>query len=1234
MFAHLHTHSYYSLLEGLSSPKDLAMRAKELGCPALGLTDKTSMHGCIDFYKACKEVDIKPVIGTEVYVAETSRFDTSQKTGTKKHNLILLATSHLGYENLLQITTKSHIEGFYYKPRVDKELLKEYSKDLIALSSDHYGEIAQAVLMGKSDEEILKIIQGFQDIFGKERFFLELMDHPEISGRNTINQKFIEIGKSQNVPLIVSNNAHYARKDDMEAHEVILCLQTGKDFHDPSRFSMREGDYSLKPYEEIKEAFPDQEQAFTNTLDIANQCSYNFVFGKNLIPSFEIPKSETETNDQYIYFRKLCYQGLLTRYPELPLKQEDISILIALKNIPTLGKEITQITTDELKEYAEKTFTDEKQKLLKKLTTEQRVIIDRLEYEMCAINEMGFYTYFLIVHDFVYWARQHDIAVGPGRGSAAGALISYCLTITDIDPLTYNLLFERFLNPARVSMPDIDLDFEDVRRGEVLEYVIEKYGKYNVANVATFGTMKARQAVKDVGRALGIPYQEMDKVVKLITEKLGTKLKTIMESNPDIKEIIANNEQLKKVFTLGLKIEGVVRQLGVHACAVIISEKPLTVYTALQYPPKDKTSFVTQYSAKPLEMLGLLKMDFLGLRNLTVLQLAVNIIEKKRDIKIDMSLLPLDDQKTFDLFSRGETKGVFQFESDGMRKWLKELKPDNIEDIIAMAAMYRPGPLAWIPVYVGNKHKTKVTFPTDEGKKNFESLIGLLEKYPKVKKILEPSNLIPIYQEQILQIAQEFSGFSLGEADLLRRAIGKKIAEELMAQKQKFIDGAVNLGRSKEDAVFLFERGIEPFADYGFNKSHAACYAIIAYRTAYLKAHYPTEFMTALLTTVEDSTDKLIVWLEDCQNMNITILPPDINESDVHFTAIREGAIRFGLNAIKGLGIEVAKEIVRYRESAGNFNNLEDFVKRIPNNVLNKKTLEALAYGGAFDRFNMPRDTITKNTDIISMYAKEYAKNASSGQIDLFGDSIDSSLAHRLVLENPSPDSHLALLKKEKTVLGFYVSSHPLLGITKYIKTGAKLIGELSPKDVGRKVTLVCLIATIKKLMTKKGEMMAFLKLEDISSEIEGIIFPKTYVETSPFLIEDSLVKVRGKLELRDGAGQILIEEIKPLSLETMSDNAKKLELFDEQEKKIFMKNSLVDEPEKHEEMIIIELPSQDQSLLATLKQELESLKNGHTNIKLKIGDTIITTPYKKEVSENILKKYTSTIEIANSLPQ
>lgn len=1227
MYVHLHTHSYYSILEGLSSPANLAKRAKELGSPALALTDRSSMYGAIEFYKACKEEGIRPVIGCEMYLASTNRFDTTQSTGTKRFNIVLIAENHEGYKNLLMLTTKAYTEGFYYKPRIDKDLLREHSKGLICLTSNIGGEVPKGIIGRKTDEELLKIIEEYHDIFGKENVFLELEHHPDAPGQDLVNEKLISLARTHDLPLVVANNAHYARKEDQEAHEIILCLQSGKDYDDPSRFSMREGDYSLRDFKELQEYFKDVPEAFENTIKIAERCSYDFQFGENLIPSFEIPKEEN-TDDPEFYFRKLCYNGLLDRY-ELDLSVEDIPTLLDIIPGKELGKTLTETSPEELKELAESTYSEKKRQLINALPEAQKTIVDRLEYEICVINEMGFCTYFLIVQDFVNWAKSQDIAVGPGRGSAAGAIIAYVLKITDIDPLHYNLLFERFLNPARVSMPDIDMDFEDSRRNEVLEYVANKYGRYNVAQVATFGTLKAKQAVKDVGRSLAIPYQEMDGVAKKITEKLGTKLAQIVETNPEIKDLL-KEERYKRVFDLGLKVEGVVRQIGVHACAVMISEKPLTEYTALQYPPKDKNFFLTQYSMKPLEMLGLLKMDFLGLRNLTILQIAKKIIKRTKDVDIDLGKLPLKDQKTFELFSRGDTKGVFQFESEGMRKWLKELKPDDIEDIIAMASMYRPGPLAWIPVYVGIKHNLDIEFPDDEAEKNFRALEGLLSKYPEIKEILDTTNMIPIYQEQILQIAQRFSGFSLGQADLLRRAIGKKIASELMAQKKKFIDGAVELGRSAEDAKFLFERGIEPFADYGFNKSHAACYAVIAYQTAYLKAHYPTEFMTALLSTVEDNTDKLVIQLEDATYMGIEILAPDINESLVHFTAIEDGVIRFGLNAIKGLGQEIAKAIVKAREAHVKFETLEDFLTKVPLQVINRKTMEALILGGALDCFGYNRGTLMRNLETLIIYAKEHYKQAQCGQTSIFSMFDEEVEAEKLHLHVTNSMSLHEALKLEKQYLGFYVTGHPLQGLSKYIAKGATLIHKLSSKHLGKARTFVGIVSHTKKIMTKTGKLMVTGVLEDPTGEIPFVMFPKSYDAHGHHIQEDAVLKCTGTLDSRNGASQLLLNECTPLKLESMIARAKDLKLYDPNEQRIIggkkeINNeakgtkSLPKGPVKKE--ITIALTEADVHKLAELKDFLSEYEKGSTSIALKFAEKIINTPYKVQGDDSFEDK-------------
>jgi len=1266
MFVHLHNHSHYSLLEGLSSPKALAKQAKELGQPGIALTDKSVMYGAVEFYKACKDLEIKPVIGCEFYVAQNSRLDMTAQTGTKRNNLILIAYNHAGYKNLLTLSTKAFIEGFYYKPRIDKELLKEYNEGLLCLSSDIWGELPQAIIRGKSEEELLGIISEHQDIFGKENYFLEMMHHPHLEDQAAINARLIQLHKDHNLPLVVTNNTHYAKPEQKDAHEIILCIQTGKDFDDPSRFTMREGDYSLRTEEDLRSQFPDDlSRAFDNTVSIMERCHYDFVFGKNLIPAYKIP--ETEKSEEY-YFRKLCWEGALDRY-HLPFTEKDIPVLVIKAETTGLGKELTKSTPEELKTYAEASYTEAKKDLLKDLTQEQKEIVDRLEYEMCVINEMGFCTYFLIVGDFVNWAKDQGIAVGPGRGSAAGAIVTYVLKITDLDPLPFSLLFERFLNPARVSMPDIDMDFEDVRRGEVLDYVTHKYGKLNVAQMSTFGTMKAKQAVKDVGRSLGIPYQEMDLVAKKMTEKLGTGLKEIMDTNPEIIEVM-KDDRYKRVFDLALQIEGVVRQFGVHACGVVISEKELTEYTALQYPPKDKKYLVTQYSMKPIEGLGLLKMDFLGLRNLTILREAVEIIKRTKGVSIDVNTLPYDDKKTYELFARGDTKGVFQFESEGMRKWLKELKPNCFEDIIAMVSMYRPGPMAWIPVYIGKKHNLNIQFPSKEDEDNFIKLEKVLDKYPEVKKILENTNLIPIYQEQILQLAQKFSGFSLGGADLLRRAIGKKIASELMAQKEKFIEGAQELGNDPDDAKFLFERGIEPFADYGFNKSHAACYALVAYQTGYLKAHYPTEFMTALISTVEDNTEKLVIQIEDCSSMNIEILAPDFNESRVHFTAIRDGEIRFGLNAIKGFGEEAAKKIVAERDKNGPFTTVEDFLSRIPQDIVNRKSLEALILSGSMECLHVDRKILFVSMENLIAYAKERSQQTASGQLDIFG-LMDDTSAPTITYNKAEPSTILERLFWERQILGFYVTGHPLQGLGPYMKKTAKLIEDFTEEDVKKSFTIIGFVSKVKKIMTKNKDLMAYMTVEGISKSILAIAFPKTYTPYAPFIQEEKFVKLTGNFDIRNGEAQFLIKEIKGIHIDAMIANATKdgtynpkeraslgitplafvkvVEEVDEEGNVIavntvptvqeqetaqvqnsdapFQENTESEEPEETTPLFTITLTDPNVEILAQLKKYLSELEKGNTQVVLEIQGKSISTPYSITITEQIEKDISTIVQ-------
>ena len=1088
-FVHLHVHSHYSLLDGLSTPEAYAKKAVEQGAPAVGLTDHGVMHGGIEFYKACKKLNVKPILGCEVYIAFNKLTDKRHQVDNKRTHCVLLAETQEGYENLLKMTTVAHLEGYYYKPRVDWDLLKQHSKGLIALSACLQGDLPEAIL-NHDDDKIKEVIQRFIGTFGKENFYLELQDHPALPQQQVVNDRLIELGKEYGLPLVATNDCHYANPNDNEAQDIMLCIQTGKNLTDAGRMSMMNGDYSMRSPEEMWDAFGHVPEALENTLKIAERCNVKFEFGKYRIPSFPVPDNKNPAE----YLKELCYKGIVQKY-ELPH------------------------TSDELMSRATG------------ITEEERALADRLDFELKVITDMGFVGYFLIVWDFVKWSKDHEIVVGPGRGSAAGALVSYSLDITEIDPLKYKLLFERFLNPARISMPDIDLDFADNRRDEVIDYVAQKYGRDRVAQICTFGTMAARAAVKDVGRVLGVPFSEMNEFAKLIPEKPGTSLDEALEQSPELKQQSESSDIFKQVMANALKLEGAVRHVSVHACAVVIADEPLTKYTALQHPPKDETGIITQYEAKSLETLGLLKMDFLGLKNLTILQTALKIIERTKGKKINLKKISITDKKTYSLLARGETTGVFQLESSGMKRYLKELKPTEFEDIIAMVALYRPGPMEWIPDYIKGKHNANAVHYL----------------HPSLQPILSNTFGIAIYQEQILQIAQAFSGFSLGEADLLRRAIGKKIAAELEAQKEKFITGAVNKGYKRDLAVMIFEKVVEPFAGYGFNKSHAACYAMIAYETAYLKAHYPTEFMTALMSADYGNTDRIVIEIGECDQMGIKVLPPDVNESLSKFTYVEDGKIRFGLSAIKGLGDESVRVIIEAKEKEGKFKSIEDFARRVPAKVLNKKSIEALAYCGAMDSLG-ERKQIGLNYELVAEFGKKADASHLEGQAGLFDSIAETTPIEHLELPKVEPATPAERLKWEKDYLGLYVSSHPLAGLKKYFQRKLIPLDQLHTKTVGKPIKVGGLVTSLRKVVTKKGDNMAMLSIEDPFGKADAVIFPKTYGECSGVLVDDAILIIEGTLEKRNADLQIIVNKVTAVPLDKLQAVAKKEGLWTEGE--------------------------------------------------------------------------------------
>jgi len=1068
-FVHLHCHSTYSLLEAVPTPEEIVERAVELKQNAVGLADKGYTYGLIEFAKACEKKGVKPILGLETYVAARTRHDKESSADTRRYPVVLLAETTEGYRNLLELATKAALEGMYYKPRVDAELLKQYGKGLIALTGPIGGAIPQAALAEDFDR-VKELTKLYREWFGAENLYFELMDLPNVPGQREVNQQLVRFGKELNMPLVATCNSHYCKREDAEAHDVLLCIQKNSNVKDTSRFTMRDSDFSMRPFEEMKEAFSRTPEALENTRIIADRCSVDIPFGTYRIPKFPVAKNENEES----LLRKFAEEGLAKKYSE---------------NLKDPKKE--------------------------------KIISERFEYELGVIKRMGFSGYFLIVADFIAEAKRRGITVGPGRGSAAGSIVSYALDITTLDPLEHGLLFERFLNPDRISMPDIDIDFADTRRDEVLDYVRGKYGADKVIQICTFGTLAARAAVKDVGRVFGVSFSEMNALAKLIPDRPGTTLSEALETD-ELTNALKTNEAYRKILEIAQKLEGKARHVSVHACGVVITPEPAVHYTALQRAPKSEDIIITQYDAKPLESLGLLKMDFLGLKNLTIIQTALLIIERLHKKKIDIQKIPIDDKEAFALLSRGETTGVFQLESGGMRRYLKQLKPTRFEDITAMVSLYRPGPMEKIPDYIKCK--------------NGEKEVSYL--HPDLKPILEPTYGVGIYQEQILEMARVFAGYTLGEADLLRRAIGKKIKKELDAQRDTFIKGAVKKGYTEKLAVTLFDDVITPFANYGFNKSHGACYARIAYETAYLKAHYPTEFMAALLSSEQGDTDRIAIEIEETRSMGIEVLPPDINESLANFTALPDRRIRFGLLAIKGVGESSIRQIIELREQGGKFSSIEDFASRVPSKLLNKKLLESLAKSGALDTLG-DRATFIAQYDKISDFSKSVG-DVAAAQTDIFSVASDRSTSGAIEFTHTPPLSSAQKLKFEKEALGLYVSSHPLAGLKKYIGKKARLIESLTRDDVSRKVTVAGLPEKIKVMRTKKGESMAAVTIEDPTGRMEVLFFPKYYAQFKDILEDDgSMLVFAGTLDHRLGNFQLKAEAVKRASLEKMVERAK-----------------------------------------------------------------------------------------------
>ncbi len=1081
-FVHLHVHSEYSLLDGASRIPQLVERACQFDMPAVALTDHGVMYGIIDFYTTAKKSGIKPIIGCEVYLAPRSRRDKqkdrNKREGTSYH-LTLLAENNRGYQNLMRLVSLGFLEGFYYKPRVDKELLREYREGIIALSGCISGEIPRHIVLGQV-EESKKILEEYIDIFGRDNFFLELQDSG-ISEQKGINEVLMELSSEYKIPMVATNDIHYLDKKDSKAHDVLLCIQTGSTINEPGRMRFPTEEYYFKSYEQMRELFGKFPGAVENTLEIADRCNVNIKFNMNLIPSFKVPEGNTSDG----YLKKLCYENIQKRYGGV---------------------------------------TD--------------VIDKRVKKELEVINKMGFSEYFLIVWDLVNFAKSNDIRVGPGRGSAAGSIVSYLLGITDIEPLKYDLLFERFLNEERRSMPDIDIDFCYEKRDEVIKYVTRKYGEKRVAQLITFGTMAARQAIRDAGRVLEVPYAEVDRIAKMVPMELNVTIKNSLEMAPELREIYDNNEKIREVIDTAISLEGISRQDSIHAAGVVISSEDLYNYTPIQ--KENEGDIVTQYKMEDIQKIGLLKMDFLGLKTLSLIDKTLFLIKKTKNINVNIDNISLDDKKTFNMLGEGECLGVFQLESSGMRELVINLKPSRFEDLIALLALYRPGPLqsGMVSDFVESKNgRKKINYP-----------------HPSLEKILKSTYGIILYQEQVMRIASELAGFSMSEADVLRGAISKKKRNLLSKQKSKFMEGAKKRGVDERVSEKIFKL-VNHFAEYGFNKSHSAAYAMISYQTAYLKANYPVEFMAALLSIRMGSQEKVAQYVNETRRMGISVLPPDINESFTDFTVVGD-SIRFGLSAIKNVGTNVIESIEEERKKSGKFNNFIDFCERVGGSVLNKKTIESLIKSGTFDSLGLSRKYLLGNYERMIEEVLKIRKNRDIGQYSLF--EVNGSEKKEILLnganhleEKYKEFSKKELLNFEKEMLGLYISGHPLF---EYGESLSRLtpIEVLSDMEDKVNVSVGGVISRIKIVYTKKDQQMCFLDLEDFNDNVEVIVFPSVLERSREIIIEERIVRVKGKLDKKEDQLKIIANEFDELEKDVKANKNQKELIGDKSERVVF----------------------------------------------------------------------------------
>ena len=1078
-FVHLHVHSEYSLLDGMSRIKDLPVRAKELGMKAIALTDHGVMYGAVDFYKECKKNDIKPIIGCEVYVAPRSRFEKEAGRDSGYNHLILLAKNKEGYQNLSKLVSLSFVESFYYKPRIDLEILEKYSEGLICLSACLAGSLSQALIqddMQKAEEIALWHKRVFKD-----DYYIEIQ-HNGLRQQIMINQKLIQLARKLDIPLVATNDAHYLKKEDSYFHEVLLCIQTGKRMSDEDRMRFETQEFYIKSPEEMADYFSEFPDAIENTVKIAEKCNYDFEFGVTKLPNYDVPEEYATHLD---YFKDLCYKGIKKRYGENPAEE----------------------------------------------------VMSRLEYEISVIDKMGYVDYFLIVWDYINYAKSVGIPVGPGRGSGAGSIAAYAIGITDIDPLKYGLLFERFLNPERVSMPDFDVDFCYERRGEVIEYVERKYGKDHVSQIITFGTMAARMVIRDVGRVLDYPYSETDKLAKMIPMEVHITIPKALEQNREFKELYESNPSVKQLIDIAIKLEGLPRQASTHACGIVITKDPVDTYVPLYV---NDGNISTQYTMNLLEELGLLKMDFLGLRTLTVISDTEKLVKQNRGIDVEYDK-EMNDPKVYKLWANGESIGIFQFESQGMTNFMKELKPDCLEDIIAGVSLYRPGPMDQIPRYIKGKQNPGHNVYT----------------HPALEPILNVTYGCMVYQEQVMQIVRELAGYSLGRADLVRRAMGKKKLDVMAKEREYFINGQVDEngnvlvpgcvrnGIDKESANKIFDEMAE-FAKYAFNKSHAAAYSVVSYRTAYLKTYYPAEFMAATLNSFLGNLDKVPVYIYECKRLNIEILKPDINKSFTKFT-VQDNKIRFGLGSIKNVGVSAIETVIAERIKNGEFKSFTDFCERIQSGTVNKKCIECLIKAGCFDSMRQTRATLLASFEKIMDTINNQGRNSLANQVTMF-DIVEPEETVKYQYTVLKELDERELLSQEKEMLGIYVSGHPLEKLREAISNQTN-ITSIQIKDLneensgnfkdGQTVKYAGTITGIKKKYTKRNTIMAFVTVEDLYGSAELVVFDSVYSRCDSILIDENVVLVEGRLNIKeDEEARIIVQNIKEFSENDSANNS------------------------------------------------------------------------------------------------